>query len=170
MHFLLEQFQKLSRCKDLAAHLLEQNQKDSSWVSVIDVLSDQYLNKKEFASSSRRPEAKVETAVEPKAEAEAKPKTESIAASETGGVNKSFARKVNKGLTPKVRRKILNRDKCCQFRDPITGRECGSTFKLQIDHKTPRWAGGRHTEENLQVFCKMHNQLKYRKETQLRFI
>ncbi len=190
------QFQKLSRCKDLTAHLLEQNRKDSSWVSVIEVLSDQYLNKKEIASSSRRspskgdatakPKSEVQTKEAPQAEPkmesrseskvttdaqsktnlrtgpEAKLKTKSTAASETESVNKS--------LTPKVRLKILDRDQCCQFKDPLTGRQCRSTFKLQIDHRTSQWAGGNHARDNLQVFCKMHNQLKYRKEAQLRFV
>lgn len=36
--FSKSQFLKLSRYKDLVAHLLEQNHKDSSWASLIEVL------------------------------------------------------------------------------------------------------------------------------------
>ncbi len=177
------QYQKLSRCKDLAAHLLEQSQMDLSWASVIEVLSDQYLNKKEFTSNARQtgvhaePTVQVEPAADSRSKLKAEPVVESknestietIAASETEGVIASLTPNVNKSLTSKVRRKILDRDKCCQFTDPETGRKCGSTFKLQIDHRTSQWAGGGHAESNLQAFCKMHNQLKYRKEARLRF-
>lgn len=62
-------------------------------------------------------ESKVELNVEPEFNGK------SVTASETGGVYRS--------LTPKVRREILNRDRCCQFRDSLTGRECGSTFKKE---------------------------------------
>lgn len=41
-----DQYQKLQSCRDLAAHLLGQNQNDCSWASVFEVLADQYLAKK----------------------------------------------------------------------------------------------------------------------------
>ncbi|MGZ3818001.1 MAG: HNH endonuclease, partial [Bdellovibrio sp.] len=40
----------------------------------------------------------------------------------------------------------------------------------QVDHKTPRWASGDHSIENLQVLCFYHNQFKYKRESQIRTV
>jgi len=73
-----------------------------------------------------------------------------------------------KTLTPKTRRQIFQKDQCCQFVDKTTGRQCGSTFLLEIDHRTSRWAGGTHSLGNLQVLCAGHNKNKYQKESGIR--
>ncbi len=146
-----DQYNKLSQCKDLASHLLQQNKKESSWASLIEVLSDQYLSQKRASIKNQK----------------------STTASETECVNKEVSLKtecVDRSLTPKTRRKILARDKCCQFKDPQTGRQCGSTYGLQVDHRASQWAGGGHSEANLQVLCQSHNQFKYRNEAQIRFV
>jgi hypothetical protein len=78
--------------------------------------------------------------------------------------------KVNKTLTPKTRREILNRDKCCQFKNKETGEICGETSFAQVDHRIPLWAGGTHDLENLQQLCANHNQRKYRREAQLSWL
>ncbi|WP_413294929.1 HNH endonuclease [Bdellovibrio sp. HCB185ZH] len=59
---------------------------------------------------------------------------------------------------------------CCQYVDHKTGRRCHSTWKLQLDHKQSRWAGGSDDIQNLQWLCAGHNKLKYRQETGLRYI
>ncbi|MGZ3774019.1 MAG: HNH endonuclease [Pseudobdellovibrionaceae bacterium] len=46
MTFTKKQFEKLLQCKDLAAHLIHQEHKDSSWASLIEILADQYLKSK----------------------------------------------------------------------------------------------------------------------------
>jgi 5-methylcytosine-specific restriction endonuclease McrA len=63
-----------------------------------------------------------------------------------------------------LRRQIFRRDKCCQWRDPKTGRICGSKFHPQIDHIQSIWAGGRSEPENLRLLCGIHNRLKYKRE------
>ena len=75
--------------------------------------------------------------------------------------------KTNKTITPKTRSLILLRDKCCQHKDLITGRLCGSKHFLQVDHKTAIWAGGDNSPSNLQALCANHNQHKYRQEAQI---
>lgn len=45
----------------------------------------------------------------------------------------------------------------CTYRDPRTGNHCHSTFRLQIEHKTPFAQGGSHSPENLTLFCAAHN-------------
>lgn len=47
---------------------------------------------------------------------------------------------------------------------------CDSMFNLEIDHKQPQWVGGSHSQENLQVLCKAHNNYKYQREANFRFL
>lgn len=76
--------------------------------------------------------------------------------------------KINKILTSKTKLEILKRDQCCQYTDQNTYKKCGSTYKLEIDHKKPKWANGDHHENNLQVLCKNHNNFKYKTESGLK--
>ncbi len=80
----------------------------------------------------------------------------------------SVVHRSNETLTCKTRKFILQRDSCCQYKDPKTGRQCRSTFGLQVDHRTSQWAGGHHNLENLQALCRAHNRFKYQKEAGLR--
>jgi len=67
-------------------------------------------------------------------------------------------------ISPNLRKEVLNRDKCCQFKDPKTGKICGDTRFPQVDHIQSIWAGGTNDPLNLQQLCAKHNQYKYRKE------
>lgn len=73
-------------------------------------------------------------------------------------------RYVRKSISLNVRKEVLNRDKCCQFKDSKTGKICGNTRFAQIDHIQSIWAGGTNDPLNLQQLCAKHNQYKYRKE------
>jgi hypothetical protein len=73
---------------------------------------------------------------------------------------KSSAKRINISM----RKHIRNRDQCCQHKDKITGRICGTKLNLQIDHIKPLWAGGTSTEENLQLLCANHNRYRYRQQ------
>ncbi|MGZ3843700.1 MAG: HNH endonuclease, partial [Bdellovibrio sp.] len=162
-----EQYQKLMTCKDMAAASLFQNQKDSSLGSLIEALADQYLAKK------IKPEADVSFA---KAQIQTQAKTTgtkngvNFTAKTVSETERVIKIPVNKTLTPKTRKAVFSRDLCCQFKDHKTSRQCKSTFALQVDHKTSRWAGGDHSVENLQVLCFQHNQLKYQRESKVRTV
>ncbi|MGZ3782867.1 MAG: hypothetical protein ACXVCY_19645 [Pseudobdellovibrionaceae bacterium] len=125
-----EQYQKLMTCKDLAAASLFQNQKDSSLGSLIEALADQYLAKK------IKPEVDIFPAKTKTTDTKSAAKLTTKTVSETGRVIKN---RVNKTLTPKTRKAVLSRDLCCQFKDQKTGRQCKSTYALEVDHKTSRW-------------------------------
>jgi hypothetical protein len=69
-----------------------------------------------------------------------------------------------KRINISMRKHIRNRDQCCQHKDKITGRICGTKLHLQIDHIKPIWAGGTSTIENLQLLCANHNRYRYRQQ------
>lgn len=75
-----------------------------------------------------------------------------------------------KPLSLTTRKSILKQQECCQYRDPKTGRLCGSKWFLQVDHKHSKWAGGTDRSENLQMLCASHNQAKYRKEAGIGYV
>jgi hypothetical protein len=64
----------------------------------------------------------------------------------------------------------LQKSNCCEYQNPLTKKVCGSTWYLQVDHRTSVWAGGNGKIENSQILCAEHNQLKYRNEASLRRI
>lgn len=137
---------KLKRCRDLAAHQIAQNHKAHTLESTLEILADFYLSAKEGKAKDIVLIAKLQS--------------------------EAFlgAEKINKTITPKMRRLVIQRDKCCQHKDPATDLTCGSKFALQADHKISLWAGGSNSIENLQALCASHNKYKYRRESQLKFI
>ncbi|HWU42786.1 MAG TPA: HNH endonuclease signature motif containing protein [Bdellovibrio sp.] len=153
-----ELHEKLMRCKDLASHSLLQQQ--GSMNALFELLANEYLKnaepiKNEITNLKIAGKSKVTSALVP-------------SRSENHGVM-NIKNKSLKTLTPKTRREVFQRDRCCQYIDKITGKQCGSTFLLQVDHKTSRWAGGNHSLTNLQLLCSEHNRLKYRKEARIQF-
>lgn len=84
----------------------------------------------------------------------------------TGETSHNF----RKLISIKTRREIFQRDRCCQHKDPLTQKICGTKLNLQIDHIIPVWAGGTNNTKNLQVLCAAHNRIKYQKEAGIRTI
>lgn len=70
----------------------------------------------------------------------------------------------SKTLTSAKRKEVFKKFPHCQYKDPVTGRSCQSTFKLEVDHIQPRWAGGNHKMENLTLLCSNHNKFRYKKQ------
>lgn len=59
-----------------------------------------------------------------------------------------------------VRRQVWSRDQGrCTYRDQQTGRVCGSSFLLEMDHVRPFALGGLALVGNLRLRCRAHNQL-----------
>ncbi len=65
-----------------------------------------------------------------------------------------------------VVRALHQRDKSCRWTDP-TGRSCGSTYQLQIDHIKGLADGGTNDIENLELKCAIHNRRKFELERAL---
>jgi len=62
-------------------------------------------------------------------------------------------------LSRQLRSQIWSRDQGrCSFVSPATGKKCGSTFALEIDHVIPLSQGGTNDEGNLRLLCRTHNQ------------
>jgi 5-methylcytosine-specific restriction endonuclease McrA len=59
-----------------------------------------------------------------------------------------------------VRRAALQRaGGKCEYKDPQTGRVCGSAMQVEMDHRWPRALGGGHELSNIRCLCKQHNLL-----------
>jgi hypothetical protein len=59
------------------------------------------------------------------------------------------------------RKMVLLRDQNgCTYRDPKSGRVCGSKYGLQFDHLTPFSRGGSHESQNLTLRCGAHNRFR----------
>jgi len=58
-------------------------------------------------------------------------------------------------------REVKSRDEYrCQFRDPLTGKQCTAQFHLQTEHIIPFAKGGSNELENLELLCPSHNRLR----------
>lgn len=82
---------------------------------------------------------------------DAKPSTQSV--------SKALVRPSTSAM--KVRGQIFARDQVCQFKDPHSGKVCGSHYYLEVDHIQPRWAQGGNEPANLRVLCSAHNKYRY---------
>ena len=114
-----------------------------------------------MAKPNDEPKAKSNYADENKNKFKSKENTTFTA---TMAVNKKELKKKDaelKSVTPRLKKEILVRDQCCQFKNPKTGKICGSKRFLEIDHIQPRFLGGAHTSNNLRVLCKNHNKFRY---------
>lgn len=57
---------------------------------------------------------------------------------------------------------LYNRNACCAYVDPETGKKCSETSysRLEVDHILPWASGGRTVIDNAQLLCKHHNTSK----------
>lgn len=145
-----EIYANLMKCRDHASHKIQQEHLPHTLESLLKVLTESYIKNNKLNEA-----AEVEGVEETK---------------DQGPTNLKTFVPIKKTITPKTRREVFARDKCCQFKNPITGEVCGSKFMPQVDHKMPLWAGGTNDFENLQQLCANHNQRKYRKESQLSWL
>ncbi|MGE3974221.1 MAG: HNH endonuclease signature motif containing protein [Bdellovibrionales bacterium] len=60
-----------------------------------------------------------------------------------------------------IKTAISHRDQTCQYKNPQTGRICGSKYYLQHDHIQPLALVGKTELKNLRILCSNHNKLMW---------
>ncbi|WP_413577941.1 HNH endonuclease [Bdellovibrio sp. HCB290] len=147
-----EQMAILKQAQDLIAHAVPEH----SWADAIT-----YLANKEI---QRRTKMKESKALTPVAVAATQNDSASNRTQKSEVKVRFLAESGRKPLRASVKKTVLKQDKCCQFKDRETGKICGSTRFLQVDHRQAVWAGGTNDIQNLRILCAQHNQHKYRQE------
>lgn len=141
---------KLSRIKDLTAH---QNW-NPSYAELFQKLAEFYLEKND-------PLLKAERQKQREKKDESSCREEQL--KNTDAVNElpTLEVKINKQtryIEAKVRREVLINDQFqCTFVSKITGKRCGETKGLQLDHSLPFALGGSNQSTNLKTLCASHN-------------
>jgi hypothetical protein len=80
------------------------------------------------------------------------------------------SKRPTQSFSARTKKIILKQQLCCQFKDPITQKICGSKWFLQVDHKQSRWANGGSEPKNAQILCGAHNRMKYANEANIDFL
>lgn len=143
--FSKEQILILEKASDLMTHVLP----NYNWAQVITALAQKEIQRR---TQIKRP-------------------SKARKSNQTGEL-KNIAQEMNQpaarqAIPPNLRKTIFVQDQCCQFKDPLTNKICGSPRFLEIDHIRPIWAGGDNSADNLRILCSQHNKFKYAKESGL---
>jgi hypothetical protein len=71
---------------------------------------------------------------------------------------KSHCKNKSRAIPSATSTQVWQRDGgTCTYTDPSTGKRCGSTHFLQMDHIHPQALGGGNEAENLRLLCGQHN-------------
>ena len=150
-----ETLKKFEKLRDLLAH---QNP-EGSYGKLLDLIAEMALDQVDPA----RKEARIQSR---------KVDTKKLVATP---VDSDKSKSPALAISASVRRQVYLRDGGqCTYQDPKTGRTCGSTFKLEMDHIVPKALGGTSESQQLQLRCRNHNLWeavsKLGKETMSRFV
>ena len=70
--------------------------------------------------------------------------------------------RAGRAIPAAVRRQVWQRDEGgCSYADPVSGRRCGSSHLLQVDHVFPYALGGRSDPPNLRLLCFAHHRERH---------
>jgi hypothetical protein len=144
---------KLEELKNLLARQNFEGRMDV----LIDQLADIALNKYKTASVSK-PASVSKSASVAKVTSDLKPTAQTPAPGMPSPNEKTSPSKRSRYIPVRIRRQVLLRDQNgCTYKDPKTGRVCGSRHGLQLDHIMPFSWGGEHSVDNLALRCGAHN-------------
>ena len=129
---------KLNRFKELDSHV----QNNPDYAELFERLVDLALKqkapelKKKYNSESKEPEN-----------------------SDSSSKLSAQTKITNPRLIPaQVKREVIAHDHgACAYKNPTTGKICGSKYQLELDHITPVALDGQSTVENLRLLCRNHN-------------
>ena len=147
--------EKIQRAQELLSHSLESN----DLVVYLEYITEKIIKQKTAIRNFKN--------TEPRTESKSEDKTKSTA---TVAVDSDKTSVGNVGFSARTKKVMLKQHQSCQHKDSESGKECGSRWFLQVDHKQSRWAGGDNVLQNAQVLCAQHNNLKYRKEAGIRLV
>ena len=154
--FSKEQIALLEKASDLMSHALP----DHNWAGLMTALAKKEIQRRTGIKRSTEGK-KPNKADKPNTEGE----TNNVVHEHKNIFTKAMAPIGRKAIKPNLRKIIFAKDKCCQFKDPLTNKICGSLRFLEIDHIQPIWAGGDNLADNLRILCSQHNKFKYAKES-----
>lgn len=168
--FTKEEMEALTQARSLAAHSLESH----NWSHFLSYLCRKEIKRRAPAMRDLNSSLKLNTNAQQRkldTNCEQQDKTKpslkiakTLQPPVTNCKKPSLTSPIRRYLSTKIKKNLLATQKCCQFKDPFTGRMCGSTHFLQADHIQPVWAGGTNKKENLQLLCAQHNRFKYKNE------
>jgi hypothetical protein len=143
----------LDRIRDLIAH----SHPGATYAEVISHLAKLGLKKLDPAAAVDRAKAK---SASPKSEAPLKPVVPAKPVVPLQPSAPPGDKAASSAIPTITRRAVWQRDGGrCGFRSGDTGKVCGATAFLQVDHITPRAKGGGNEIENLRLRCQSHNLL-----------
>ena len=163
-YFDEETLNDLERAKELLSHIMP----DGNFTEVIRYILKDFLKRKDplrrVEKTAKRSKQTVtvtdtDTGADAGADADAGAGAETDAGADAGA-DSSAATPAKPRVTSKIRRSTIQKAHArCEYRNPKTGKTCGSRYQLQIDHIKPKAIGGTDAPENLRCLCRMHNLL-----------
>ena len=143
--------------------LLSQRLSDTSFENVFEALIEEFLERHSPASRKARRDEREATRTareKPRRPAPGKSRQPAPKRSRSAAVsNTAEPTRHSRYIPAAVRDDVFARDKGRCTYVGRTGKRCGSTQALQIDHIKPVTRGGANTESNLRLLCAKHNRL-----------
>jgi len=138
---------KMEKARELLAHQI----KGHEITELLDLVFSDYLKRHDPIEMGKRREAR-------KKQRELKKNASTLKSKESSPQVPGWNQKPTRHIPNATRDEVFKRDKgVCQFRDPKTGKACGSSYKMQVDHCYPFALGGDHSIKNLRLLCAVHN-------------
>lgn len=154
--FNKEQMELLNRVQDLIAHAVP----EKKWSETMTYLAQKEIQRRTSIRKSKIASYKEDSNLSKNSE-----ETSSSTNKGESFLLNGVAEKNNSALPVRTKKIVLTKSRCCQYKDPLSGKVCGGTRFVQVDHRHPVWAGGSNKIQNLQTLCAEHNRYKYRKES-----
>jgi 5-methylcytosine-specific restriction endonuclease McrA len=134
--------------------LLSQRLSDPSFENVFEVLIEEFLERHSPTRRRTRRDKKASQLPRKRPFSPAREKPSRAAAS-----HEAQPQPRSRHIPATVRDKVFARDKGRCTYVGKTGKRCGSTHTVQVDHITPFTRGGANTVSNLRLLCAKHNRL-----------
>lgn len=175
--FSKDQWFKLNRMRELLSHSLP----NGGWDQVFEYVAERVIQQKDKTRMLRKNQDNIKIKTDDlnteignmKVDSSnLNPETSSLKAESNNQNPKNSDIKIKPTRTRQyipqsTQRKVYSRDKCCQYKNNITGKPCRSQWQLTIDHIKPIWANGGNESANLRILCASHNREIYRQQANL---